>query len=65
MTTSGQRFHNFGPLSSTNIDTETLQPVIAALHVQQKIIANNVEGLDTRLMPASYVALNYSHQVLE
>ena len=38
MTASGQRSHNFGPSSSTNIDTETLQPVIASLRAWQKII---------------------------
>ena len=33
---SGQSYHRFFPSSSANNDTETLQPVIAAPHVQQK-----------------------------
>ena len=37
-TTSVQRSHNFIPLSSRNNDTETPQPVIAALRMRQKII---------------------------
>ena len=38
LTTSGQRFCRFVPLFSTNNDTATIQPFIAALHVRQKII---------------------------
>ena len=30
--------HHFGPPSSINNDTETIQPVIAALHMRQKSI---------------------------
>ena len=37
-TTSVQRSHHFGPLSSTNNDTTTLNPNIASLCVQQKIL---------------------------
>ena len=33
-TTSGQRSNNFGPSSSTNNDTATTQPIIAALRVR-------------------------------
>ena len=38
LTTSVQRSHHFGPSSSTNNDTSTLHPVIAALLTRQKII---------------------------
>ena len=38
-TNSGQRSHHFGPLSSINIDTETLQLVIAALSIRQKLFS--------------------------
>ena len=38
LTTSGQNSHHFGPSSSTNNNTSTIQPVIAALHMRQKII---------------------------
>ena len=38
MTTSGQRSHNFGPSYFIKNYTESLQPVIAALHMRQKII---------------------------
>ena len=38
LTTSVQISRHFGPSSSTNNDTETLQPVIAALHMIQKSI---------------------------
>ena len=38
LTTSGHHYHHFGPLSSSNNDTETLQPVIAALRMRQKSI---------------------------
>ena len=37
-TTSGQSSHNLGPSYSTNNDTETLHPFIAALSIRQKII---------------------------
>ena len=37
-TTSGQRSHHFSPSSSSNNDSATLQPVIAALHMRQKSI---------------------------
>ena len=37
-TTSCQRSNSFGPSYSTNIDTSTLQPVIAVLWVRQNII---------------------------
>ena len=38
LTTSGHRFHHFGPLSSINNDTAYLQKVIAALVMKQKSI---------------------------
>ena len=38
LTTSGQLSHNFGPSSSSNDDTETLQPVILALLIIHKSI---------------------------
>ena len=38
LTTSGQRFHNFGHSYSSNNDAATLQPVIAALRMRQKSI---------------------------
>ena len=38
MTTSGQRTYHFGPSSSSNNDAATLQSVIAALRMRQKII---------------------------
>ena len=38
LTTSGQISHHFCPSYSTNNNTETLQPVIAALFVQQNTI---------------------------
>ena len=38
MTTSGHLSHHFGPLYSTNSDTETLQTVIADLRMRHKII---------------------------
>ena len=38
LTISGQQSHNFGLSSSTNNDTETTRPVIAALRMRQKII---------------------------
>ena len=38
LTTSGQRYHNFGPSSSSNNDVETLQPFIAALRMREKSI---------------------------
>ena len=38
LTTSGHRFHHFGPSSFTNNDTSTLHPFITALHVWQKTI---------------------------
>ena len=38
LTTSGQRPHHFVPLSSINNDAETICPVIATLHMRQKII---------------------------
>ena len=38
LTTSGQRSHHFGLSSSTNNDTASLQPGIAALRTRQKII---------------------------
>ena len=38
LTTSDQISHHFGLLSSTKNDTDTLQPVIATLCIQQKII---------------------------
>ena len=38
LTTSGQRFHHFGPSSSRNNDTATLQLVIADLRMREKII---------------------------
>ena len=38
LNTSSQWYHNFGPSSSTDNDTETLQPVIAALCVWQKSV---------------------------
>ena len=37
-TTSGQHSHNFGPSSSSNNDSATLQPVISALCMRQKSI---------------------------
>ena len=37
-TTSVQRYHHFGPSSSINNDTETLQPVIADICMRQKRI---------------------------
>ena len=36
--TSGHRYHNFGPSYSSNNDETTLQPVIAALRMRQKSI---------------------------
>ena len=33
LTISGQRSYNFGPSSSTNNDTATIQPVIPALQI--------------------------------
>ena len=36
--TSGQRYHNFGPSSSTNNDTETIKTVIVDLLMIQKRI---------------------------
>ena len=38
LTTSGQHSHHFFPLSSSKNDAATLQPVIAALCMRQKII---------------------------
>ena len=38
LTTSGQGSHHFGPSYSTNNDKETIQPVIACLCFQQKLI---------------------------
>ena len=38
LTTSGHRYHHFGPSSSSNNDAENLQPVIADLHMIQKSI---------------------------
>ena len=38
LNTSRQHSRHFFPSSSTNIDTETLQPVIASLHILQNII---------------------------
>ena len=38
LTTSGQRFHHFGPSYSSNNHAETLLPVIAALLMRQKSI---------------------------
>ena len=38
LTTSGQRYHNFGLSSSINKYTASLQPVIAALHMIHKTI---------------------------
>ena len=38
LTTSGHISHSFGPSSSTNNDTSSLQPVIAALRMRQKSI---------------------------
>ena len=38
MTTSGHRSHHFVSSSSSNNDATTLQPVIAALRMRQKII---------------------------
>ena len=38
LTTSGQLSYHFGPSSYTNTDTSTIQQVIAALRVGQKII---------------------------
>ena len=32
-TTSGRCYHSFGPSSSINIDTETLQSVITSIHI--------------------------------
>ena len=43
LTNSGQRYHHFGPSSSTNNDTETLQTVVAALHIRQKPICEFCE----------------------
>ena len=65
LTTSYHISHHFGPSYSTNNYTATIQPVIAALRIRQKIFANAVEELDTRLMPALSASLNSSHQVLE
>ena len=38
LTTSGQRSHNFGPLSSINNDAKSLQTVIKDLRMRQKSI---------------------------
>ena len=38
LTTSGQRYHHFGPLYSINNDTEYLQTVIAALRIRQNSV---------------------------
>ena len=38
LTTSGQRSHHFGPSSSSNNYATTLQPVISALRMRQKVI---------------------------
>ena len=38
LTISGQLSHHFGPLSYTNIDIETLHPIIVALRMRQKNI---------------------------
>ena len=38
LTTSGHRYLNFCPSSSSNNDATTLQPVISALRMRQKII---------------------------
>ena len=64
LTTSGHRSHHFGPSYSSNNDSATLQPVIAALRMRQKIFVNAVEELDTNLMHVSSMVQNYSRQVL-
>ena len=38
LTTSGQKYHHFGPFYSTNNDTSTLQPVITYIRIRQEII---------------------------
>ena len=38
LTTSGQRSHHLGPSSSINNYAATLQPVIEALRMRQKVI---------------------------
>ena len=57
LTTSGHRFHHFGPSYSRNNDASTLQTVIAALFIRQKLFVNDVEELDTKMMHASALCL--------
>ena len=64
LTTSGQHSNHFCSFSSANNDTATLQQVIALSAWYRRVFVNAVEGLYTRLIPVSSVALNYSHKVL-
>ena len=65
LTTSCQRSHLVGPSSSTKNDTASLQPVFAAICVQQKTIWKFCGKFYTRMIPESSTALTSSHQVFE
>ena len=65
LTTLGHHYHNFGPSSSTNIDTSNFQPVMQLYALDRRLFVNAVEELYTRLMPALSMAITSYHQVSE
>ena len=62
LTTSGQRFHHFGPSFSATTMHQLSSQLFQLSEWDRRVFVNDVEELDTKLMHASSVVQSFSHQ---